>query len=499
MRTPNERDPVDGRPSRALWFFLAGVLCLQAAWILAVPAFRGLDEIDHAYRAVSVVRGHVAAATEPVPDGRGQKVMVPESFVRAAEPACEQLKYVGRGNCYPVTAPNSEGDVGIASAASLYMPLYYGLVGWPSLWLTGEQALYAMRMTSMLLCNALLGLAAAMAWKNYRPWFATGLLVCLTPAVIYATTIVAPNGLSMVGGLLMWIAWTPADHARRRALGRQRLWLGALGAAVCSLTHNTGPIWVLLTILIMAALKRPWRWPASARRTAVAVIAAVLAAMGAALIWALTTGANSSGREPHAPDGPPSLGEVALRPMSWLFQSIFGAPRAGGFAEPYVYGLAFTVLLVFCLSGLIRADRNVRLACFFIACSLIAIPAALTALTYENIGFAWQGRYSIPLGVGITVLAAAVLSDKVRFTSAHLIIGPALGVVAMGAVLSARANLTDESARFLAPSPVAPTLCLLGCLAWMAWLHLGSRQQVIPSAAGRTHDDEVTSDHIELR
>lgn len=499
MRTRNRRGPVDERPSRALWLFLAGMLCLQSAWILAVPAFRGLDEIDHAYRSASVVRGQVAAATEPVPDGRGQKVMVPESFVRAAEPACEQLKYVGRGNCYPVTDPNSNGDVGIASAAAPYMPLYYALVGWPSLWLTGEQALYAMRITSMLLCNALLSLAAAIAWKRSSPWFATGLLVCLTPAVLYATTIVAPNGLSMAGGILMWIAWTPADHARRRALGRQRLWLGALGAAVCSLTHNTGPIWVLLTILIVAALKRPWRWPASAWRTAIAALATVLAAMAVALLWALTTGANSSGRDPYAPDGPPSLGEVALRPVSWLFQSIFGAPRAGGLAEPYVYGLAFTVLLVFCGSGLVRADRHVKLACLFVAGALVAIPAALTALTYENIGFAWQGRYSIPLGVGITILAAAVLSDKVQFTSAHLVIGPVLGVVAMGAVLSARANLTSEGAQFLAPSPVAPTLCLMGSLAWMAWLHLGSRQQVIPPAGGRTRDDEVTSGPIELR
>ena len=66
--------------------FVIGVLCLQAAWILTVPAFRGIDEIDHSYRAASVVRGDWEPATRSVPDGRG--LMVFDRHGDAAGPAC---------------------------------------------------------------------------------------------------------------------------------------------------------------------------------------------------------------------------------------------------------------------------------------------------------------------------------------------------------------------------------------------------------------------------
>lgn len=44
---------------------VAGSFLLQAAWILAVPPFRGMDEPDHAYRAESVAAGRWSATAQP--------------------------------------------------------------------------------------------------------------------------------------------------------------------------------------------------------------------------------------------------------------------------------------------------------------------------------------------------------------------------------------------------------------------------------------------------
>ena len=42
-----------------------GALVMQAAWILALPPFRGADEFDHAYRAAAVAHGEFIADAGP--------------------------------------------------------------------------------------------------------------------------------------------------------------------------------------------------------------------------------------------------------------------------------------------------------------------------------------------------------------------------------------------------------------------------------------------------
>lgn len=44
-------------PRRFAFLVFLGALLMQAAWIVAVPPFRGSDEFDHAYRAASVADG----------------------------------------------------------------------------------------------------------------------------------------------------------------------------------------------------------------------------------------------------------------------------------------------------------------------------------------------------------------------------------------------------------------------------------------------------------
>lgn len=456
-----------GRSYWALLPFVAGLLCLQAAWMLTVPAFRGIDEIDHAYRAASVVRGDIGPATRSVPDGRGLMVMVPAGMVEAARPACDQLKYVGRGNCVPATDVQQDGTVGIASAAGAYLPLYYAAVGWPSLFLDGEGALYGMRVASMLLCDVLLLLAAAIALRRRSAWHQAGLILCLTPTVIYATIVAAPNAVAMSGGLLMWVAWTAADPSLGRRVNQRYGWLGLVGAVATSLTHNTGPIWVLVTIAVMAWIWRPPLTRQTLRRLAPGA-GVVFAAFATALVWTRYSGANSLDHESVHPshDSPP-VAELAMLPVRWLFQSVFGAPRPGGMTSTLVYGLVFTLILLVVMAGFRRAEARVKQGMVLILFVLTALPYTLTLITYDLLGFAWQGRYSIPLGVGVTLLAAAALHRTVPFRAVHLLAASPLGIVQVVAIMSARANVAEEGARFLSPAWVAPALCLAALVMWL--------------------------------
>ena len=105
---------------RFAFLVFLGALLMQAAWIVAVPPFRGSDEFDHAYRAASVADGDWMPTT-PAPDGRGDLVAVSPALVAAAQPVCLTYEYVGPDNCYPVSE-QSDGKVLIATAAPATVP-----------------------------------------------------------------------------------------------------------------------------------------------------------------------------------------------------------------------------------------------------------------------------------------------------------------------------------------------------------------------------------------
>jgi hypothetical protein len=108
-----------------------GALLTQAAWLLSVPAFRGVDEFDHVYRAAAVARGEWVATGAVPRDGRGGLVTVPRDIVAAAGPECSARPYTRPDNCRPADRP-AGGTLGlptgdtvlVASAASRYHPAY---------------------------------------------------------------------------------------------------------------------------------------------------------------------------------------------------------------------------------------------------------------------------------------------------------------------------------------------------------------------------------------
>ena len=154
-------------------------MLLQAAWILTVPPFRGIDEFDHAFRAAAVARGEWVAG-EAAEDGRGQLVTVPRSLVEAAHGQCVALSYTGPDNCSPVESV-SDGNVTVASAAASYHPAFYWVIGTAALPFDGAASLYAMRIATALLSLLFIGLAAWSVAKLPGRWPLAGLVLALTP------------------------------------------------------------------------------------------------------------------------------------------------------------------------------------------------------------------------------------------------------------------------------------------------------------------------------
>jgi hypothetical protein len=249
--------------------------------------------------------------------------------------------------------------------------------------------------------------AIVVSWQRTR-WPTVAFLLALSPAVAFATTVAAPNGMGYAAGLLMWAGLLSACRGRRSAHVPAA---SAVGASVVVLTHPTGMIWVggaVLTVLLLVGwrgvreilLGRPLAWAAGIGGVAV-VIAFTVA-------WTLIYAPNApTANEPLVAETKaiPMVGHVIL----WIFQTVGVMPNRFGLLWPIVYALWLAPLGFLLARAIRRANRKDRLAGSVAMAVAVLIPTVATVMTYDAVGVAWQGRYELPLLVGIVMLAGEVL------------------------------------------------------------------------------------------
>lgn len=401
-----DRQPV----STTLLTALAGLLLLQAAWVLVVPPFRGLDEHDHAYKAAAVARGDYSATHTASAQGWGEFMLVPADLVEAASAVCETFMYTTSDNCRP-GEKGDDGLVSVASSAARYNPSFYAVVGTAALPFDGVAALYAMRAAAGLLC-ALLMVAVVLALRlgSASPLPAVAVLLAATPMLVYATSVVAPNGLEAMGALLLWTALLGLRNVvfPSRA-SNALLLLATAGAIPLALVKTLGPLWLILVASTLCLL-----WPRdtlaavardrTARWCGVAVAAAVLA--GAS--WTLLADTNApTGIEVRFHDSP--WEHVPGQWLVWFFQSMAAFPARDELAPMPLYVIGFLAWWLLVAAALRRWTRREAIAIGSILLIGTVIPVAATVITYDVMGTAWQGRYAYPYTMGALLICGFAL------------------------------------------------------------------------------------------
>jgi hypothetical protein len=414
---------------RGLLAFVA-VLLAQAVWILAVPPFRGSDEVDHVYRATGVAAGQWHL-TEGAQDGRGLLVWVPTDVVAAAEPQCTSLSYVGHDNCHAV---RTSGDRSlVATAAGGYDPFFYAVVGTVAKPFHGAAADYALRAATALLCALLLGLGVGlMSVAGTGRWASLGVLAALTPEVMFSGAIPSPNGVEMGLGLVLWAALLAAVRRDHDPLLQRRLLLVAAGAAVpLTFVRLLGPLWVALIVGAVALtigvrrvreLVGRHRW----------VMLSAAAATCLGVCWWLGWQVIASHADGVQPDQDRVLWVLAFNLPAYTMQMVGAFPFRDQPAPLGVYPLAFFVicLLVFAAWRRGAPDRAARAVPWIVLVSLL-VPVALSLYFMPSLGAFWQGRYELPFVIGILPLCGLLL-DRAGFAPHE---GPKL--VALSAVFLA--------------------------------------------------------------
>lgn len=486
---------------RALTLLFLGALLMQAAWVLAIPPFRGIDEVDHAYRAAAVANGQWFPPTA-AENGRGHLVVVPESIALAAGPECRALKYMGRDNCTPVQKLEND-DVAIASAAARYHPAFYWIVGTPSQLFDGAKALYAMRIAAALLCAGFIAFSSGILflWARTR-WPFVSMLVALTPVTIYSTAMPAPNGIELCASIALWVAMLGLTRPHiSTTTERALLWAALPSALVLATVRSFGPVWlglIVLTVIALLGVKKTVSLVKRQRGPVSIIATLVAAATVAGASWTILAGANELEQQLGLED--PWANTLKHAPL-WFFQSIAAFPTRNEQAPAVLYAAFFVVLLAMVSLGYWMTGRKLRSGIAGTLFVALLVPVLATVTTYSQVGPIWQGRYGLPYAFGVILLAGLALEQS---RVEHRLVGPALVSACLAMSVAHVVGVTNVLVLERANSPSAggpdwlmpaPWLvALLMALGWLAW-GLALRQQSRLLLTGAVEAPEVREEH----
>lgn len=392
-------------------------------WSLASPLFSSPDEPSHMVKAAAVARGQLGS--EEVFDSNGVKtyaVKVPGVFARAPIiPQCFAFNPTVTPACSPPFRGGQEKRL-VITAAGRYPPLYYLVVGLPSLAFPSSTGVYLARFVSGAISAALLAwaLRTASSWKASRlP--VLGVALAVTPMVVYLAGSVNPNGVEISAAVALWVALLvivlggdePAPGVLVQA---------AVSASVLVMMRGLSPLWLgliglfAMTLGRRAHLRTLLARPEVQRWLAVAALSTILA-----LAWILLVGVLE---QPAADTGSTTLagmirtsisrGENNLRQMVGLMGWADAPPPALTYFL-WFFGLGFLVV-----TAAVVARRRVLVNLFLLLVTIVVLPVALEVSQARDHGYVWQGRYTLPLGVGLPILAAFATSSRTSILEALL-------------------------------------------------------------------------------
>ncbi|MDR5700373.1 DUF2142 domain-containing protein [Agromyces aerolatus] len=421
-RRPRPARPA--RPARPWWYAallgFAGMALVSISWALLAPPVSGPDEASHLIRAETVVHGHLVLdgldsrgfPVAPVSPGGGQ----------LWAQICYLLDPSLSAACAPGLSEATEPTTLAATGAGRYNPVYYAAVGWPSLLMSGDGAVLAMRVVSALLNSAFIGLAfGAIAQLRRRSAAALGLFVGLTPMVGYLVSIVNPNSVEITAAaaLFAWLTLLVLQPSRRAMPLRAGVIL--VSALMVLSARAITPLWALLIIIAALLLPDRARWSVLVRSAwtwAALAVGAVLSA--GAIAWVVIVA-------PLTPTAPyPGVGDdfttafttMLIRTMEYG-RDLFGQFLTLRPPDALVLALAAGTLAIIA-SALVQGRGRARITTAFLALSILLAPAFVQGVSAFEHGYIWQGRYVLALLPPLLIAAGLAIRSGTLVRQARI-------------------------------------------------------------------------------
>lgn len=409
-------------------------MALSSAWIFASPLMSVPDEPAHTIHAAAVVRGELTGEPSDVQAGAAD-VDVPEYVADTAELACFAFNPSIPASCQePVT--DSTADQSATTSAGSYNPLYYAIVGLPSLVLQGEPALYAMRLVSAALSAALLSLAVvALVQMRLRAWTLGALAVSVTPMVLFIMGSVNPSSMEITSAIMLfsWLSLIARRHAE--GIPAHRIVMVAVAAVILANTRSIGLLWLLLIVVATLANWQVVKALAALRAFWIGVVVIGIGAV-AGLAWTLTSQSLSPG-VPYVGAGSSFLSGFN-RMIFITFENGQGYIGLFGWIDTpapattvILWSFAMLALIV---AALVFGRGSSRVGTAVLAVAMVLVPPIVQGFAVTDYGYIWQARYILAILTCLVLAAGMALDEGLgvptrRPQSARLMI---IGIVVLG-------------------------------------------------------------------
>lgn len=468
------------------------------------------DEPAHAAKAAATVRGQFFADESQYNPGRGT-FELPALFEQAWAQPCYAFQPNTPASCSPAIGGDLDETTPVASHVARYNPLYYSLIGLPTLLPLSEATFTAMRLVSALINALLIALTFRVLVQLRRPQLPMiGVLAALTPMTLFIGSSMTPQGPEVFGAVLVTVTLAALVFEPDERLVRSRGWVLFAGTVFFVLARGLSPLYLALIVLIIIAA-------APTIRTVSAVVldrrfwpplGACVAVSVAGLAYTFLSGSLALGVV--YPD--PSLtarGVVVamVRNTDYYLEQILGT---FGWGDTHLslwvlILIGGTALFVGILAMALAGWRSRAVLLLIVALSL-ALPIALQVASFRESGLVWQGKYVLPLAMAAPILAGFMAGTPAltpATSSASLRIVAVVVAIYQSAALAANLHryINGADGPWLEAIPNAwvppvPAAIVLGAsvLVWVAAVYTVRRfsRGLSPQSAGAREKDSST-------
>ncbi len=415
------------------------LVCAQgAAWALATPLLAGPDEPSHIITAAADVRGHVIKPEVPKEPQAIQSVRLPLTFAdMQSESLCLELS-TGPANCQlppaqcksltnadaPCGLPAQSGGA-IATATTYtgrYPPLYYLFVGSPTLLWTSSGVIYVMRLLSVLLSGLLIALAlyAVRRWST-TPMIVGGLALALTPSAVYLMAVINPNGFEIASAISVWVTGMVLVRGQWEEPPVLLVCIVGVCLSLLLLARASSPVWAVLIVVILALASRQSMWAPLRRSRAVrwwTAIVAIVGVVAVGSIEALHSSIVLPAGQTEAGVSLVTIAKTTLGQSNTLLREMIGVLGWNNAPVPLfttvVWYAGLAIMAVMALASVRGTGVRPLSAVVATAAITVAAPVLYNVATARTSGYLFNGRYTLPIAVGVAVVGSTLVPVSTR-------------------------------------------------------------------------------------
>lgn len=424
-RVPDER--FRSLSARSAFWLSSGLLFMICAlWALSSPVMSSPDEPAHAIKAAAVVRGQLLGDQDGMAVGRGivevpalfrTGDVLPQCFLgEIADPSPDAPQPAVDLQCYQAYRGDAAATTTAMTSAVRYNPLYYAFAGLPSLLPLSTATFYLMRLVGALLAAGLFGSTVrTLAELGRSHWLLTALAVGVTPMAVFLCGSINPQSVELPAAALVWVTLLSLLRSPDPVLHTRRLLRLTLGVVFLANVRGLGPV-MLAAIVFLVVAATPWRASSALLRNPRSwpwLIACVLAT-GTGVWWTAATGTISTVGAVAYPEftGAAIIRRTLATTDYYIRQSIGIFGWLDTFQPGWVYLMSAGLILMTVILGFAAGSGRERFALSAAAAGVILLPVYAQYAQSSHIGLFWQGRYGLPVALGVPLLAGFALRSQ---------------------------------------------------------------------------------------